>query len=700
MSHSTRREGTPAPLGVSIVDPTADFVESGPRAWNFALVSKHAAGVELLLYSHADATKPIYSKVLDIVENRTGLVWHCRVPMTEAKGAAYYAYRVKGPREESHLPSHAHRFDPEKVLLDPFARAVYFPKGFDREAAKKPGRNDGKAPLGVLPRAGDVFGWEEDAPIRHGSDLIVYELHVRAFTMDESSGVPRPKRGTFAGIVEKIPYLKELGITAIELLPVFQYCPQEGNFWGYMPISFFAVHGDYAMRKGDWDGVDEFREMVKALHRAGIEVFIDCVHNHTGEGGESDVIYSQKGIDNASYYAIGDSAQQPYRNYSGTGNAIDANSDIARQLVIESLRYWIEFMRVDGIRHDLASVLMRGERGDLPGRPDGAVAARAVRELQAVRHIVEPWDAAGAYQLGSAFPLKGAWQWNGKFRDDVRRFVRGDRGLVGAMMQRMYGSDDLFPEVGLHTFRPIQSVNFVTAHDGFTMYDLVSYNTKHNEANGNHNTDGNDHEHSWNHGVEGDEGLTPDILAKRKRDIKNLCAMMMLSAGTPMLRAGDEFLQTQGGNNNAYNQDNSTSWLDWSLKDKHQDVWGFFQGMIAFRKTHPSLGRSRFWRQDVRWHGITDGINWDEPSRSFAFFLDGARVNDDDLYVMVNMDDAGHEFVIQQPPEAGGWKVAVDTSKDWPQPGVLSAEAGPKVRVEEKSIVVLVRKKGAGTAGE
>jgi glycogen operon protein len=692
MSNSTRREGTPSPLGVSIVDSTADFVESGTCAWNFALTSRHASGVELLLYGAADAAKPLLSRTLDIVENRTGLVWHCRVPMVEAEGAQYYGYRVRGPREESSrsIASHAHRFDPQKILLDPFARAVYFPKGFSREAAKGAGANDGRAPLGVLPRAGDAFAWGEDAPIRHGSDLIIYELHVRGFTMDESSGVPLAKRGTFAGLVEKIPYLKELGVTAVELLPVFQFDPQEGNYWGYMPISFFAVHGQYAMGGGDWAALDEFRAMVRAMHRAGIEVFVDCVHNHTGEGGASDVTYSQKGIDNASYYAIGDSPEKPYVNYSGTGNSIDGNSGIARQLLIESLRYWIEVMRVDGIRHDLASVVMRGSRGDLPEQPAAAIAATAVRELASVRHIVEPWDAVGAYQLGSAFPLRLAWQWNGKFRDDVRRFVRGDHGLVGAMMQRMYGSDDLFPEVGLHSYRPIQSVNFITAHDGFTMYDLVSYTAKRNEANGHLNTDGSDNEHSWNCGTEGDEGLTPELMARRKRAAKNLCAMLMLSAGTPMLRAGDEFLQTQRGNNNAYNQDNATSWLDWNRRKQFPDVWAFFQGLIAFRKNHPSLGRSRFWRQDVRWHGVTDGINWDEPSRSFAYFLDGARVNDDDLYVMVNMHDARQAYVPQEP---GEWRLAFDTSLDWMATpgGVVPAS----VEVDARAIVVLVRAKNS-----
>jgi isoamylase len=685
MSHSTRREGTPAPLGASIVEPSADFVEFGPRAWNFALASRFAAGVELLLYGAEDQTRPLYAKKLDIVENRTGLVWHCRVAMEDAAGAKYYAYRVQGPRQDAHngYPSHAHRFDPEKILIDPFAKAVFFPPGFDRSAAKRAGANDGKAPLGVLPRGGDPFSWNEDTPIRHGSDLVIYELHVRGFTMDESSGVVKAKRGTFAGLVEKIPYLKELGVTAVELLPVFQFDPQEGNFWGYMPISFFAVHGEYAMDRADWGAFDEFREMVHAMHRAGLEVIIDCVHNHTGEGGVDDVTYSQKGIDNASYYVIGEN--EPYKNYSGTGNAINGNSIIARQLLIESLRYWIEVMRIDGIRHDLASVVMRGPHGDLPEQPAAAVAAMAVRELGSVRHIVEPWDAVGAYQLGSAFPLQQSWQWNGKFRDDVRRFVRGDQGLVGAMMQRIYGSDDLFPEVGLYSFRPIQSVNFITSHDGFTLYDLVSYERKHNEANGHQNQDGNDHEHSWNNGVEGDIGITPAIEAKRVRDAKNLLAMLMLSAGTPMLRAGDEFLQTQRGNNNAYNQDNQTSWLDWSRKEKFAGYWKFVQGLIAFRKGHPSLGRSRFWREDVRWFGINGGINWDYPSRSFAFCLDGSRVNDGDLYAMINMDDAAHDFVIQEP---GAWTMAFDTSKEWmatPKP------VGGKVRVEARAIVVLAR---------
>lgn len=686
-------EPSPSFLDGAPNPPGATYLEH-EQAWNFSLASRHASGVTLLLYDQRDPATPILSCTLDPIRNRTGTHWHVAIPAAAMTRAAYYAYRVEGPRRNGN-GGHKHAFDPDKILHDPYAKAVYFPPGFDRQAAIAPGSNAGRAPLSVLPRRKDPFDWGDDHPIRHAHDLIIYELHVRGFTRHPSSGVPEHLRGTFAGLVEKIPYLLDLGVTAIELMPVYQFDPQEGNYWGYMPLSFFATHQGYASA-GIWASVDEFRGMVRAMHRAGIEVLIDSVHNHTGEGDEHHPTYSLKGIDNASYYHIGDSERDPYRDFTGTGNSLNPNTPEARQLAIESLRYWIEEMHVDGFRHDLASVVMRGPDGSFEPEPHAAVALMAVRELQRVRHVVEPWDPAGGYLLGKAFPIPGAWQWNGKFRDDLRRFVRGDPGLVGPVMQRLYGSDDLFPDTGPVVYRPCQSVNYIASHDGFTLHDLLSYTTRRNLANGHDNTDGPQEEFSTNCGFEGESPETPPAtLALRARLAKNFAALLLLANGTPMLRAGDEFLHTQRGNNNPYNQDNETSWLDWRRLDTHRGVRRFFKEMIAFRKAHPSIARPRFWREDVRWFGPRGDVDFAPESRAFGYILHGASVPDDDLAVAFNMGAAPLDFTIPLP---GPWVSVVDTSRESPDdiltPGRYTPVRGAAVRVEPRSLVVLLRPRG------
>src|SRR5262245_702262 len=509
-------------------------------------------------------------------------------------------------------------FDPDKVLLDPFAREVYFPPAFDRAAARRPGPNAGRAPLGVLHEAEPPFDWGDDRPPRHASDLVIYELHVRGFTNSPTSSVAPDRRGTFAGVIDKIPYLKELGVTAVELMPVHQFDPQEGNYWGYMTLNFFAPHRQYAADQSR--ARDEFRRMVKALHAAGIEVILDVVYNHTAEGDRTGPTYSFKGIDAATYYLLTADPAAPYRDYSGTGNTLHTANRAVRSLIVESLRYWVTEMHVDGFRFDLAAVFDRTDDGSLDLTDSPLVTAiQCDPVLRHVRLIAEPWDAAGAYQLGRYFPGHFWHQWNGQFRDDVRRFVKGDPGLVPALMRRLYGSDDLFPDTLRDTCRPFLGVNFVTCHDGFTLYDLVSYNAKHNEANGHANTDGTADNFSWNCGWEGDEGVPADVLALRKRQAKNFCCLLLLANGIPMLRAGDEFLQAQGGNNNPYTQANATSWLDWGRQGPHADVLRFFRKMIAFRQAHPGLGRSRFWREDVRWYGVGPAADLSPDSHSLAF---------------------------------------------------------------------------------
>lgn len=683
----TAREGTPFPLGVTWIE--------GEQAYNFALYSKHAERVTLLLYREDDVDTPALTHPFDHLTNKSGRVWHCRIPKRSMNGARYYAYSVAGPEPAGRFEWH--RFDPEKVLLDPYARSVFFPAGFDRRAAMRPGPNAGKAPLGLIQACEPTFDWRGDRRPRHEWDTVIYELHIKGFTMNPNSGVSPDRRGTYAGVIEKIPYLKELGITAVELMPVFQYDPQEGNYWGYMPLSFFAPHHGYATTPSACacEQHNEFRAMVKALHAAGIEVILDVVYNHTGEGNHSGPVYSYKGIDNSTYYLISGRPEAPYENFSGTGNTLHCANHYVRKMILDSLRYWSNEMHVDGFRFDLASIFTRRADGtiDLDDPPIfGDIVADP--HLAAARLIAEPWDAAGAYHLGRDFPGITWLQWNGRFRDDVRRFVRGDPGLVGALMTRLYGSDDLFQDDRLSAYHAYQSVNYVTSHDGFTLYDLVAYDRKHNQANGHGNTDGPSDNYSWNGGWEGDAGVPPEVVKLRKRQVKNFCCVLFLSNGTPMLRAGDEFMQTQGGNSNAYNQDNETSWLDWDRLEANGDVFRFFKRMIAFRKAHRSLGRSRFWRDDVRWYGVGPAVDMAHHSRSLAFYLDGASQQDVDLYVMINAYWEDRSFTVQE-GQAGEWRRVVDTALDSPddfrEPGAEVPLTSAAYLVRGRSVVALIR---------
>jgi len=589
----------------SLLPPGPSWVDED-RAYNFTLYSQQAERVALLLFGPADLARPLVKLDLDPRVHKTWNVWHCRVAEDDAHGACYYAYSIDGPRAGG--PDSRPGFDPDKLLLDPYARDVFFPPSFDRETARRPGPNAGMAPLGVLPHPEPAFDWEGDQPPRHESDAIIYEMHVRGFTRSPTSGIALARRGTFAGVIDKIPHLKELGVTIVELLPVQQFDPQEGNYWGYMPLNFFAPHRSYATDAGD--ARREFKAMVKALHREGIEVILDVVYNHTAEGDHTGPMYSFKGIDAATYYFTSHDSGRPYRDYSGYGNTLACHTACVSTLILDSLRYWATEMHVDGFRFDLASVLARNADGTF-GSPDAPLltAIRTDPVLRDVHLIAEPWDAAGAYQLGTRFP-GGLWhQWNGRFRDDVRRLVRGDQGTVPALMMRLYGSDDLFPDTPRYARRPWQSINYVTCDDGFTPYDLVSYDRRHNEANGHDNTDGTEDNLSWNCGWEGDDGVPDEIMALRKRQAKNLCCLLLLANGIPMIFAGDELLQTQRGNNNPYNQDNETTWLDWNRLLTHADHFRLVRRMIAFRKAHPTLCRSRFWRDDVRWYGVGPSVD-------------------------------------------------------------------------------------------
>ena len=672
-------EGTPFPFGAS-------WVESG-KAYNFSLYSKSATRVILLLYSENDPVQPLHRFSLDHLRNKTGRIWHCRIPAAEIQGAAYYAYSIDGPFD----PASGHRFDSRKILLDPYAPAVFFPPAFSREAARYPGSNAGKAPLGVLPHGRTAFDWTGDRRPVHDSDSVIYELHVRGFSMRPNAGVGAARCGTYAGLIDKIPYLKELGVTVVELLPVQQFDPQEGNYWGYMSLAFFAPHHAYSSRQDLGGVIDEFKEMVKALHAADIEVILDVAYSHTTEMDENGPTYSYRGIDNSTYYLL-DADRARYRNDAGTGNVLHCANRYVRKLILDSLRYWVTEMHVDGFRFDLASLLTRRSYGSVNLYDPPIIFEIAADPLFADRRLIaEVWDLS-SYQLGRSFPGITWLQWNGKFRDDVKSFMRGDAGKVNALMARLYGSDDLFPDTLAEAYHAYQSVNFVTAHDGFCLYDLVSYNGKHNEANGHRNSDGTDSNLSWNCGWEGDGVVPPEVLALRTRQVKNFCCLLFLANGTPMFCAGDEFMNTQHGNNNPYNQDNETTWLDWDLLECNREVFRFFKGMIAFRKAHPSLGRSRFWREDVRWHGAGPEADRSHASHSLAFFLRGASQGDDDLYVMINAWWQDLEFTLQEGrPEE--WRRVVDTSLPSPEDICEPCREPPlataRYTVKARSIVIL-----------
>ena len=671
-------EGSPSPFGATWIEEE--------RAFNFAIHAEHAESVTLLLYAPPDLVRPAFVYRLDFLRNKSGQVWHCRIPISDIGECRYYAYSVAG----EDLPG-VHGFDPQKVLLDPYAKAVFFPPEFDRTLAMREGSNAGKAPLGVLTDHRAEFDWVGVRPPHHEADAIIYELHVRGFTENPNSGVDPSRAGTYAGLVDKIPYLKDLGVTVVELMPIFQRDPQEGDYWGYMPLNFFSPHAQYASNR-DGEQHFEFKNMVKAFHEAGIGIVLDVVYNHTCEGDHRGSIYSYKGLGSESYYMMTSDPENPYANYSGTGNTLNFGKDHVRKMVMDSLRYWKKEMHIDGFRFDLASVFSRNADGSLNwGHAPIFAEIAGDQELGPLRLIAEPWDT-GAYQLGRGFPGITWLQWNGRYRDDVRRFVKGDAGIVPDLMRRIYGSDDFFPDNRDDAYHAYQSVNYVTSHDGFTLYDLVSYNEKHNWANGQNNQDGMNDNYSWNCGYEGDAGAPAEVLALRRKQVKNFFCLLMLSNGTPMFRAGDEFLNTQFGNNNPYNQDNITGWLDWSRLQSNQDIYRFFKSMIAFRKSHPTLSRSRFWRDDVAWYGTGAAADLSPDSHSLAFCLHGASQNDRDIYVMINAYGEDLEFRIQE-GTAPEWSRIVDTAL--PTPNDFSSSNDPLITpsylVAARSVVVLLR---------
>jgi glycogen operon protein len=670
-----------------------------PGGVTFSVYARHAAALQLLLFDGADLAEPSQVIDFDYRLNRTDDYWHLFVP--GLKAGQIYAYRAFGP----FAPDRGLRFDSESVLLDPYGKALIMPPGYNRGILAAPGDHTAMAPKSVVVDRRS-YAWEGDtAPRRPFAETVIYEMHVGGFTRNPNSGVAPEKRGTYAGLIDKIPYLVDLGITAVELLPVFHFDEQDApsgrrNYWGYSPISFFAPHAGFSSRPEPLAVLDEFRDMVKAFHQAGLEVILDAVYNHTAEGNINGPTLCYRGLANETYYILEDEGGG-YANYSGTGNTLKADHPVVRRLIMDSLRYWVKEMHVDGFRFDLASILAR----DSAGRP---LASPAILwdidtdpVLAGTKLIAEPWDAGGLYQVGSF--VGDRWnEWNGMFRDDVRSFLRGDDNTVVHVASRITASPDLY---GLKERGPEKSVNFVTCHDGFTLNDVVSYNQKHNEANGENNADGNDNNLSWNCGAEG-QTADPRVLDLRNRQVKNFLALMLLSMGTPMLLMGDEVRRTQNGNNNAYCQDNSLSWFDWQLLSRHADVHRFVKLLIQARRHQqaedsPEMTLNQVLSQaHIQWHGVKiDKPDWSAYSHSLAVTSLSQR-NNVALHMIANAYWKPLKFELPVPdsPWFTGWRLWIDTSLPSPEDIRTANETvafnQSTYRVNPRSVVVLVSDAG------
>ncbi|MDR3629765.1 MAG: glycogen debranching protein GlgX [Desulfocapsaceae bacterium] len=690
-----QKRGRPYPLGPTVM----------PGGINFSLFSRHAEAVTLVIeLPGPSAETQNYKEIaLSPDTNKTGDIWH--IFLQTDRTDLRYGYRLEGisGRKESGLV-----FDDRTILIDPYAPALSS-RVWEQEAAY------GKRPCCMMVR--HDFNWQDDHPLKIPlTETIIYELHVRGFTRHPTSGVSAP--GTYLGIIEKIPYLQALGVTAVELMPVAEFDendtifrdPETGrllrNFWGYNPVSFFALKSGYA--KASEAPVNEFKAMVLALHQAGIEVILDMVYNHTSEGGYEGTTTSFRGIDNPIYYLLGEEGRD-YLNFSGCGNTMNCNHPVVRELIRSSLRYWVIEMHVDGFRFDLASILGRDKRGRvLPDPPMIEIIAEDPI-LRDTKIIAEAWDAAGLYQVGS-FSSDARWgEWNGRFRDDVRSFMAGLPGSVTSLATRLAGSSDLY-QSGLRG--PCNSINFLTSHDGFTLRDLVSFNEKHNLSNGEENRDGDNHNISWNSGREGLQA-GKKITMLRCRRIRSMAVILLLSQGVPMFAAGDEFGRSQMGNNNAWCQDSPISWLDWSLAEKNADLFRFFRECIQLRKSHTLFRREGFfsekWRtadgaeiQEIVWQSLEPGRqDWSPECRTLGFLLDGRGARgerEDDFFIMLNGNrDKDVTFTVPTVPTGGlgrCWYKIIDSASPAPADFLCLDEAlkaGPAAsRIKVKSMAAVV----------
>jgi isoamylase len=702
MTTGVQVEGHNTASGASSPEPgTADPLGATmrPDGVNFSVYSKHATGLDLLLFDDVDDHSPRRVIRLDPQVHRSGDYWHVHLPGLDA--GQLYGYAADGPW----MPEQALRFDATKVLLDPYGRGVAVP---DRYGPATPGDAARNAPamksVVIDPTA---YDWEGDRPLhRPFRETIVYEAHLAGFTADPSSGVAAERRGTYLGFIEKIPYLVDLGVTAVELLPAFQFdrhAAPDGliNYWGYQPISFFAPHQQYAVSRTGHGPADEFRDLVKALHRAGLEVILDVVYNHTAELGADGPTFCYRGLADDDYYLHGTDRSQ-YADYSGTGNTLNANGTIVRRMIVDSLRYWVETMHVDGFRFDLAAVLSRDETGTRLADPPTLWDIETDPALAGTKLIAEAWDAGGLYEVGSF--VGDRWvEWNGIFRDDVRAFVKGDRAKARAVAMRFLGSPDVY---GPRDREPEVSLNFVTCHDGFTLNDLVSYDAKHNEANGEGNRDGSDQNLSWNCGIEGPTA-DPGVEGLRRRQIKNFLVLELLALGAPMLLMGDEVRRTQGGNNNAYCHDDQTAWFDWSGVERHADILRFTRALTQARRRlveaygeGGDIGLVDLLRDaDVEWSGVRVGApDLGDDSHSIALT---AHADAGSIHLIFNA--WWEELTFELPaPRAGQerWRRVVDTSLDPPDDIVADVDEAPPCagayRAAARSVVVLVARAAQG----
>ena len=679
-----------APIGASIT----------PNGVNFSVYSRHASAVELLLFGDEAADRPERIIQLDPGADRTGDYWH--VEVRGVRAGQVYAYRAAG----TWAPERGLRFDDRRILIDPYGRGVAVPAGYARDVGEPTDGLTGRSMKSVVIESA-AYDWGDDRPLRRPfRETVIYEAHVRGFTANPNSGVAPERRGTYAGFIERIPYLVDLGVTAVELLPVFQFDALAAplghpNYWGYQPVSYFAPHAAYSSRPGAVGAVDEFRDLVKALHAAGLELILDVVYNHTAETGADGPTFCYRGLADDHYYIL-DPADGAYADYSGCGNTLNANESVVRRLILDSLRYWVQDMHVDGFRFDLAAVLSRDESGNPLERPPILWDIDSDPVLAGTKLIAEAWDAAGLYQVGSF--VGDHWvEWNGRFRDDVRSFVKSDPGRVAAVGQRLLGSPDVYAALGRE---PQKSVNFITCHDGFTLEDLVSYDTKHNEANGEANRDGSDQNESWNCGVEGPTD-DPAIDTLRRRQIKNLLTLGIVAVGVPMLTMGDEVRRTQLGNNNGYCQDSELSWFDWSGVTRNAEILRFTRRLITGRRRLRTLLNlpadlslsEVLQRATIDWHGVRLGEpDLSDTSRTLALTITAPDLA---LHLILNAYWEPLDFELPATPvEHGGWQRLIDTSlappDDIVDPGAIHAIADDHYRAGPRSTVVL----GAGRITE
>ncbi len=658
-----RKRGYPLPAGVT----------SLKEGLNFSIFSRHATRVSLVIDYLPEGRSPTqrHEFMLDPLENRTGDMWH--ILLLTHRQNFRYGYRFDGPGNTADRGS---VYDFSKILIDPCA-SMLRPRHWGEPTAY------GSEPCCML--SDQDFDWQNDRPLKTPlSETLIYELHVRGYTQGRSANVTAP--GTYKGIIEKIPYFKDLGVTAVELMPVTEFDendvifrnPTSGerlkNFWGYNPLSFFALHSAYAAEPRR--ATEEFKEMVRALHQAGLEVYLDMVFNHSGEGGYQGTTSSFRGIDNQIYYLLG--TDKEYLNFSGCGNTMNCNHPVVRELIRKALRYWVTEMHIDGFRFDLASILGRDRQGNVLANPPMIEVISEDPVLRDTKMIAEAWDAAGLYQVGS-FSSDSRWaEWNGRFRDDVRAFMIGSDNTVTKLATRIAGSSDLYQASGRS---PLCSINFITSHDGFTLADLVSYEQKHNLANGEEDRDGEKHNLSWNSGHEGDCAEN-EIRHLRRRRMKTFMAILLLAQGVPMISAGDEFGRSQGGNNNAWCQDNPTSWLDWSLLQKNADLFRFCKKCIALRKAYKTFRREIFFppgehgtrpdqSAEINWQYLIPGQqNWSHDCHGLAFLLKAGDTDDGEgsFFIMIN-GDREKTLDFHAPPLSGkrqAWHTIIDTAAHSP----------------------------------